>query len=112
MVTLAGRRFKSSDLREESNGLRNHGKHPLLTAQKSIPLLTAFESTFGAHGLSAALTYCAPPHPGVSPGHKHLGPKRDHSPQPEWRLSLEASLLCFKHQGLLKQQREVIPEYH
>lgn len=52
------------------------------------------------------------PHPGVPPGHNHLGPERVHGLQPEWWLSPEASLLCFKHQGLSKPQREVIPEYH
>lgn len=50
-------------------------------------------------------------HPGVSAGPSHLGSEKFHGPQPERRLSPK-HLYCFKHQGLVKHQRAVIPECH
>lgn len=53
-------------------------------------------------------------YPGVLPEPIHLGPQRAHdSPPttpPPMQLSPVRPLHCHRHQGLLKPQREVIPE--
>lgn len=113
VAILPRHRFKSSDLRgQESSGLRNYRMPPLLTAQKSSPLLSASQSILPGSQTPCCSDPLCSMHTEPQPGHNHLGPERVHGPQAEWWLSPEASWLRFKHQSLLKPQREVIPECH